>query len=74
MKRFDVVKKGDEWVAESDARITARAHTKRDAVRIAAAAAKAEPEPVTVKIHNRDGRISDERTYPRGADPRGSKG
>jgi Uncharacterized protein conserved in bacteria (DUF2188) len=74
MKRYDILKKGDGWVAESDARIMARARTKRDAVRFAAAAAKQEPEPVTVKIHNRDGRISEERTYPRGADARATKG
>lgn len=28
----------------------------------------------SVKIHKEDGRIQEERTYPRSADPRGSKG
>ncbi|MBD1597592.1 DUF2188 domain-containing protein [Pseudomonas typographi] len=30
--------------------------------------------PVSVRIHKLDGTIEEERTYPRSADPRGSKG
>jgi len=28
----------------------------------------------TLRIHNRDGRIAEERTYPRSSDPRRTKG
>jgi hypothetical protein len=74
MKRIDVVKKSDEWVGESRNKIVARAPTKADAVRETARVARADPEPVTVKIHKENGRIQEERTYPRAADPRQSKG
>lgn len=74
MKRVDVVKKGSEWVAESAGKTLARAPVKTDAVRATARVAKAAPEPVTVKIHKENGRIQEERTYPRSADPRRSKG
>lgn len=74
MKRMDVVKKGDEWVAESQGKTVARAPRKEDAVRAAADIAKADAEAVTVKIHKEDGRIQEERTYPRKADPRRSPG
>lgn len=74
MKRFDVVKKSDQWVAESGNQIVAKARTKEAAVRRTAQAAKADPEAVTVKIHKVNGRIQEERTYPRKADPRRSKG
>jgi hypothetical protein len=29
---------------------------------------------VTIRIHRKDGRIREERTFPRGADPKRSKG
>jgi len=74
VKRVDVVKKGDEWVAESAGRILARAPLKAEAVRVTAKVAKAALEPVTVKIHKENGRIQEERTYPRSADPRRTKG
>lgn len=74
MKRIDVVKKGDEWVGESARKVVVRAPTKAQAVRETARVAKAAPEPVTVKIHKENGRIQEERTYPRAADPPQSKG
>ncbi len=74
MKRIDVVKKGDEWVGESAKKVVARAPTKAQAVQQTARAAKAAPESVTVKIHKQNGRIQEERTYPRAADPRKTKG
>lgn len=76
MKRIDVVKKGDKWVGESGGR-TVRgtgAPNKDQAVKNTAGVAKKSPEPVTVKIHRENGRIQEERTYPRSADPRRSKG
>ena len=74
MKRIDVVKKGDEWVATGSGKTVARAPKKVDAVRKTARAAKADPRPVSVRIHKEDGRIQEERTYPRAADPSKSKG
>jgi hypothetical protein len=74
MKRVDVVKKGEQWVAESAGKTIASAPVKTEAVRKTASIAKVAPEPVTVKIHKKNGRIQEERTYPRSADPRRSKG
>lgn len=74
MKRIDVVRKGKQWVGESGKRQVVVAPTKAEAVRKTAKAAKADPQPVTVKIHKLDGQIQEERTYPRKADPRRSKG
>jgi hypothetical protein len=74
MKRFDLVKKGDEWVARSGTKVVARAATKVDAVRETARVANADPQPVSVRIHGRDGRIQEERTYSRKADPRRTRG
>jgi hypothetical protein len=33
-----------------------------------------DPGPVSVRIYRKDGRLQEERTYPRSADPRRSKG
>lgn len=74
MKRIDVVKQGDEWVGKQGRDVVARAETKVAAVKRTAKVAKADPAPVTVKIHKADGKFQEERTYPRAADPRGSKG
>lgn len=74
MKRIDVVKKGSEWVAESGSKVVAHARTKAETVRKTADAARRDPDAVTVKIHKVSGRIQEERTYPRSADPRRSKG
>lgn len=76
MKRMDIVKKGDEWKAESKGRTVpgTKASRKADAVKQTAAKARAESEPVSVRIHKENGRIQEERTYPRSADPRRSKG
>jgi hypothetical protein len=74
MKRIDVTKKGSEWVGRSGNNVVSRAPTKVDAVRKTAKVAKADPKPVSVRIHKENGRIQEERTYPRAAVPRGSKG
>jgi hypothetical protein len=48
---------------------------KREAVRAAVADARIPfHQPVSLVIQGRDGRIHEERTYPRAADPRRSKG
>lgn len=76
MKRMDVVKKGNQWRAETNGRAVpgTSARVKTDAVKKTAQKARANPEPVTVKIRGENGRIQQERTYPRKADPRRSKG
>lgn len=76
MKRMDLVKKKDQWRAESNGRAVpgTSATRKTDAVKKTAQKARANPEPVTVKIHKEKGGIQEERTYPRKADPRKSKG
>ncbi len=51
-----------------------KAPTKAEAVKKVATAAKKDPQPVSVRIHKADGKIQQERTYPRSADPRRSKG
>ncbi len=76
MERWDVVKKGDRWRAERKGRAVPNtgADRKEDAVRNTAQKARAGTKPVTVKIHKENGRIQEERTYPRSADPSSSPG
>jgi hypothetical protein len=76
MKRIDVVKKGDKWVGQSKGKTVPKtgAPKKVDAVKKTAKVAKKSPDPVTVKIHKEKGGIQEERTYPREADPKKSKG
>jgi hypothetical protein len=76
VKRIDVVKKGDGWLGESGGETVrgTKAPTKEKAVQQTIAAAKKDPQPVSVRIHKQNGKIQEERTYPRSADPRSSKG
>lgn len=74
MKRVDLTKKGDQWVAKSGQEVIAKAPTKEAAIKRTAKAAKAMPEAVSVKIHKVDSTIQEERTYPKKADPKKSKG
>jgi hypothetical protein len=76
MKRIDVVKKRDGWAGETGGSTVrgTKGTTKAEAVKKVAAAAKKDPEPVSVRIHKENGQIQEERTYPRSADPRRSKG
>ena len=76
MKRMDIVKTDDGWAGKSGGNTVrgTKAPTKAEAVKATAGVAKRAPEPVSVKIHKENGRIQEERTYPRKADPPGSKG
>jgi hypothetical protein len=74
MKRIDVVKKDDHWEGRSGSQTVSSGPTKVAAVRNTAKVAKADPQPVSVRIHKENGQIQEERTYPRSADPRRSKG
>jgi Uncharacterized protein conserved in bacteria (DUF2188) len=58
MKPIDVVKKRDGWAGESGGRTVSytKAPTKAEAVKNVAAAAKKDPQPVSVRIHRTDGR------------------
>lgn len=75
MKRIDVVKRKDgTWVAESNGRKVAGGGTKAEVVKAAAAKARSSKDPTSLRIHKQDGKLQEERTYPRSADPRKSKG
>jgi hypothetical protein len=74
VKRWDLVKKQQEWVQESGGESVRRGPRKTDAIKKTAAAAKRAREPITVKIHKAAGPFDEERTYPGKADPRKSKG
>jgi Uncharacterized protein conserved in bacteria (DUF2188) len=76
MKRIDVVKSDQGWRGESGGQTVrgTKAPTKAEAVKQTAQVARKAPEPVSVKIHNQNGRIGEERTYPSSADPHSSKG
>ena len=74
MKQMDVIKRPDGWAVMSGGRKAAGAATKAEAVRAAAERARSSREPVTLKIHKLDGKIQEERTYPRSADPKRRKG
>jgi hypothetical protein len=74
MKMIDISKKSGEWVARSGGQTLARGTRKTDVVRETARSARSSGEPVSVRIRNVDGKIAEERTYPRGADPRRSRG
>jgi hypothetical protein len=75
MKRVDVVKKDNKWVGETKGGdVVAQGKTKAEAVKHTANAARKDPEAVSVKIHKQDGKIQEERTYPKSADPKKSKG
>lgn len=75
MKRIDIVKTDQGWAGkDGQGNRVAAAPTKEETVQKVAKVAKADPNPVTVKIHKADGKMQEERTYPRSADPKSSKG
>jgi hypothetical protein len=69
-----VVKKGNKWVVNTKKRTVATDSKKANIVKKAAAVAKRQRKPVSVRIHKANGRFQEERTYPGKADPRRSKG
>lgn len=76
MKRIDIVKKGDSWVGETGGKTVrgTKSPTKATTIKQTAQVARKDSQPVSVRIHKVNGRIQEERTYPRAADPRRSKG
>jgi hypothetical protein len=73
MKRIDLVHASGQWVAKSGREELVHAGTKEQAVKETRMVAE-QMGGASVRIHTKDGRIQEERTYPRSADPRGSKG
>lgn len=63
------------WKAEAEGakRAQARAETKAELIRRTAQTARKQGD-TSVIIHKQDGRIQEERTYPRSADPHPPKG
>jgi len=74
VKRIDVVKSEKGWVGKSGGAEVSRGRTKEEAVKNTARVARNDPDAVSVKIHLENGRIQEERTCPRSADPRSSRG
>jgi hypothetical protein len=75
MKRWEVVKKNDRWVTRTKSgKVKLRAKTKAAALRRTARLAASDRQAVSVRIHKANGKIGEERTYPRSKDPRRSKG
>lgn len=70
------MKDGDEWKGKSGGQTVrgTKAPLKGDAIKQTAEKAKADSQPVSVRIHKEDGSIQEERTYPRKADPKRTKG
>jgi hypothetical protein len=75
MKRIDVGKRGMAGLARAEAAPSRTPRLRpRPTPSETAAVAKPGTEPVSVRIHKADGKWQEERTYPRSADPRWSKG
>ena len=74
MKSYHLTKDGNAWNLrpEGGARAVVHAATKMEA--IGQMRAYMHDHPGSVKIHKEDGRIQEERTYPKSADPSRSKG
>jgi hypothetical protein len=75
MRRVDISKGSDPgWEGKEAGRVVTRGDTKEECIRNTAQWAEAQGEPISVRIHLEDGTFEEERTYPRSADPPGSKG
>jgi hypothetical protein len=72
-KVLTVDKASAGWKVASGGSTLAEARTKAQAVRRGVQLAK-EGQPSSLQIKGRDGRIQEERTYPRSSDPRKTKG
>lgn len=69
-------KQSGVWQLEKDGsnRTRARYETKADALKGGVLKSAVGKEGGSINIHNQNGRIQQERTYPRGRDPSSSKG
>jgi len=76
MKEYNLVKRTDGWAAESNGRTVrgTKAPAKAQPLQRTRDIARKAPEPISLRIHKTDGQFQEERTYPRFADPRSSRG
>jgi hypothetical protein len=65
VKQIQVLRRHEQWIAESGNEILLAADTKQDAVDLALDLAETLGEPVAVRIHRADGTLQEERTFPR---------
>jgi len=65
MKQIQVLRRHEQWIAESGNQILLAAATKQEAVDLAVDLAQTLGEPVAVRIHRVDGTLQEERTFPR---------
>lgn len=74
MDNYHLTHAGDHWALtkEGATRASHTAPTKEEL--LTKTAAFMEGKTASVKIHKADGTVQEERTYPRSADPRASKG
>jgi len=74
LDKFHLTKKGNEWKLEkaNSNRAVVKADTKAEAVQ--KMREYMQTHEGSVRIHKEDGKIQEERTYPRSKDPRRSKG
>lgn len=74
-KRYHITKTNDGWQTkrEEAKRASATADTKAEMIKVAAELAKNQGD-ASVIIHKQNGRIQEERTYPRSKDPNPPKG
>jgi hypothetical protein len=77
-KRIDIVHRRDHWVAEGRKhRAVVTADSKTDLIEKVTRKARSDAKKgkaTSVRIHKKNGHLQEERTYPRAADPRRSKG
>ena len=75
LRRVEIKKGRNGWTAKTkNGRAFATGRTKAALVKKAAAKARRSTRPMSLRIRGRNGRIQEERTYPRSADPKSSKG
>ena len=74
MENYHITKADKNWmlVKEGAQRASKTAHTKAEITAIASVFLQG--KTASLKIHKEDGTIQEERTFPRAADPRTSKG
>ena len=78
MKNYHLTKENGDWKLKKEGATRSsevfEGMNKQDAIRESAKKLRGSNEPSSLKIHKENGRIQEERTYPRSADPRKSKG
>jgi hypothetical protein len=75
LKRYDLVKsKSSGWELKANGSVMKKFATKAEAVRGGVLERAIGKPGGTVRIHTDIGAVQEERTYPRGADPRKSPG